>query len=325
MFKVTLILQAIALCFFFHALRTRGVQLRPTIQKFKENYSDLHDFVHGSTKQNPKSLNSSSIAAMTFGQDPSTWDKPFFALHLTSYGGPNDNYYGLHTTMGVYNHKLTPGQWSGAAIWVYHDGDGVESSFNSIHVGWHIHPERYGDSHPHFYTVWTRDGHVTTGCINMDCADFVRANGSVIAPGDAIQVSDVPDGHIPNITLRVPKDQTSGDWWVYYGLNSVPTGVGYFPRSSFTYLADKAKQMAFGGAVVSIRADPTPPMGSGFLPNDGLGRAASFTDLRIIDRDGSSKPILVDLLKFVTDEKCHSIAPIHNGTFLYGGPGNCVR
>ncbi|KAM0904936.1 hypothetical protein ACQ4PT_017714 [Festuca glaucescens] len=249
-----------------------------------------------------------------------------YATHLTSYGGPEDHYYGFHSTMGVYNHRLTSGQWSSAGIWVYHDGYGVKSSYNSIQVGWHIYPEHYGDSHPHFYTQWTRDGHDATGCFNMDCPGFVRVNGVVIAPGDAIQpVSDVPDGFIPKITLRVLKEKTSGDWWVYYGLNNVPTGVGYFPRSLFTYLAHEAKQMGFGGAVVAKREDPTPPMGSGYFPHDGQGHAAAFTDLRIIDQEGNSKPIMVDLPKYVTDEKCHAITPIDNGEFLYGGPGNCVR
>lgn len=51
-----------------------------------------------------------------------------------------------------------------------------------------------------------RDGHEATGCFNMDCPGFVRANGAAIAPGDAIQpVSDVPHGHMQNITLRVLK------------------------------------------------------------------------------------------------------------------------
>uniref|UniRef100_A0A8R7QKJ1 Neprosin PEP catalytic domain-containing protein n=1 Tax=Triticum urartu TaxID=4572 RepID=A0A8R7QKJ1_TRIUA len=147
-----------------------------------------------------------------------------------------------------------------------------------------------------------------------------------LAPGDAIQpVSNVPHGHMQNITIRVLKERTSGDWWVYYGSNSVPTGVGRFPRSSFTYLADKANHFAFGGAVISHRADPTPPMGSGSFPNGGQGHAASFTNLRIIDENGNSKPITVDLPVLVTNNKCHSITPINHGECLYGGPGGCVR
>ena len=51
---------------------------------------------------------------------------------------------------------------------------------------------------------------------------------------------------------------------MYYGFNSVPTGVGYFPRSLFTYLGNNASQMAFGGGVAALRSklDLVPAMGS---------------------------------------------------------------
>ncbi|KAM3316288.1 hypothetical protein ACQJBY_034426 [Aegilops geniculata] len=145
----------------------------------------------------------------------------------------------------------------------------------------------------------------------MDCPGFVRADRAVIAPGDAINpVSHVPDGPIQNITLRVLKEKTSGDWWVYYGYNKIPTGVGYFPKSLFSYLAQKANGMTFGAFVQSKGGLPNPPMGSGALPNGGKGRAASFTDLPFIDQDGNSSPITADIPMSVTDAKCHSITPI---------------
>ncbi|KAM0904933.1 hypothetical protein ACQ4PT_017712 [Festuca glaucescens] len=228
--------------------------------------------------------------------------------------------------MDVYGHKLKVGQWSSTTFWIFHDGDGNKSSCNTIQVGWHINPDRYGDSHTHFYTLWTRDGYETTGCFNMDCPGFIRVDGAVIAPGDAIHhVSDVPGVHAQNITLRVNKDKKTGDWWVYYGFNNIPTGVGYFPKSLFSYLAQKATRVAFGAFVRSKRSNPTPPMGSGALPNGGMGRPASFTDLRFIDHEGNSRPIMADLPKTVTDEKCHSITPIDHAECFYGGPGGCIR
>jgi hypothetical protein len=54
--------------------------------------------------------------------------------------------------------------------------------------------------------VLQRDGNHATGCINMGCRGFVRVNGAVIAPGDAIQpVSHVPGGQVQNITIIVLK------------------------------------------------------------------------------------------------------------------------
>jgi hypothetical protein len=51
-----------------------------------------------------------------------------------------------------------------------------------------------------------RDGSNETGCINMDCPGFVRADGAVIAPGDVIHPSSAVLGaHIQSITVRVLK------------------------------------------------------------------------------------------------------------------------
>jgi hypothetical protein len=61
-----------------------------------------------------------------------------FAVHQTSSRGSDDKYYGLHATMSVHSHRLKPGQWTVAAIWIYNKGDGVISSFNSVEAGWHV-------------------------------------------------------------------------------------------------------------------------------------------------------------------------------------------
>jgi hypothetical protein len=111
---------------------------------------------------------------------------------------------------------------------------------------------------------------------------------------------------------------------VYYGFKSEPVGVGYFPRSLFTYLTQKANGLYFGASVIAKMTLPTPSMGSGALPNVGQGRAASFTNLKIIDQDGRSSPITTDWSRFVTDDKCHYITPIDHAQYLYGGPGGCV-
>ena len=127
-----------------------------------------------------------------------------------------------------------------------------------------------------------------------------------------------------NLNPNQLQDKNTGDWWVYFGFNNIPTGIGYFPKSLFNYLAEKATRTGFGAYVRSKKAFPTAPMGSGALPNGGV-RAASFFDLRLIDQEGNSSPIKTDLPKTVTDENCHSITPTKHAACFYGGPGGCIR
>uniref|UniRef100_A0ACD5WP69 Uncharacterized protein n=2 Tax=Avena sativa TaxID=4498 RepID=A0ACD5WP69_AVESA len=322
MHRLSLLLQAIYVCIFLLAHPNKGVRLRPIIQEYINSIQQ--DEVYGLTKRKLPSLESNSFEAIISGQRNNSPGVYYYAAH-NSLENPDDSYYGLHATTDVYGHELQRGQLSRTGIWVSHSGDGEKSSYNSISVGWHIYPEKYGDSHPHFFTYWTRDGYEKTGCYNMECPGFVAAAGAAVTPGARIHpVSNDKDGHLENVTLRVFKDDKTGDWWVYYDFNSVPTAVGYYPMSLFTYLAKKANQFSFGAFVYAERVVPTPPMGSGVLPGDGKGRAAYLTDLRLIEKDGRSNPITTDLPINVYNDKCYFITPIVQAECFYGGPGGCV-
>lgn len=54
----------------------------------------------------------------------------------------------------------------------------------------------------YFAYMKQRDGYATTGCYNMDCPGFERANGAAVAPGASIDpVSD--DKSLQSITVEV--------------------------------------------------------------------------------------------------------------------------
>lgn len=111
---------------------------------------------------------------------------------------------------------------------------------------------------------------------------------------------------------------------MYYGFNGVPTGVGSYPKSLFTNMAEKANAIAFGGYVVTRRALPTPPMGSGSHPHTNKSRAASLTNLGVINQDGNTNPINADLPTYMGNEQCYSITPVAQAECFYGGPGGCM-
>jgi hypothetical protein len=115
------------------------------------------------------------------------------------------------------------------------------------------------------------------------------------------------------------QDKFSGDWHVYYGLNSSPKKVGYFPSSLLPGMIDKPVELRFGGCVFHEKPAPSPPMGNGYIPSGHT--AASVSSIKLIDADGMYHAVNEDLPFYVSRQECYPISEIDNGRFFYGGPG----
>uniref|UniRef100_A0A453IPP8 Neprosin PEP catalytic domain-containing protein n=1 Tax=Aegilops tauschii subsp. strangulata TaxID=200361 RepID=A0A453IPP8_AEGTS len=165
-----------------------------------------------------------------------------------------------------------------------------------------------------------KDNHQSTGCVNLDCPGFKLVKGSPISPGGIISPVSGINRKRQTITIRVSKESSSGDWWLYYGINGVPIPVGYFPASLFDSLSTKSTQISIGGHARSTTNNTTPPMGSGAFASNP-GQAASIHDIWLIHKDGRSTPIGNDARTKVTDGKLYSASPIGRAQFFYGGPG----
>ncbi|KAJ1276811.1 hypothetical protein BS78_05G244000 [Paspalum vaginatum] len=242
---------------------------------------------------------------------------PEYAVHKT-YDG---SYFGIVATMDVYAHSFSDGQATATGIWIASDHN---SDVESIAVGWEVYPGQYGDSLTHFYTEWTVRSYSYrhTWCHNMKCPGFHPVSGSQITPGAVIKpVSDV-NGSRQKITVKIRKDPSTGDWWVHYGFNSPPKPVGFYPAKLFESLNKNAARIAIGGGVdvLTSHTRTLPPMGSGYFPSD---KAATLSDISLIEKDGRTTPINVGTTRIETKSSCYSATPIQGAMFSYGGPGGC--
>ncbi|KAF2907877.1 hypothetical protein DAI22_12g133200 [Oryza sativa Japonica Group] len=122
--------------------------------------------------------------------------------------------------------------------------------------GWSTRPSLHGDSKTHFYTAWTVDNGVSTGCYNLDRDGFVPVNNAPITPGDILE----PTNGTLSITIKIFKKKDDGDWWLYFGHdNNNLSPVGFWLSSVLTNLADHANVIAWGGYTYTQSTTPSFP------------------------------------------------------------------
>ena len=78
----------------------------------------------------------------------------------------------------------------------------------------------------------------------------------------------------------------------------------------------------FGGFASHPTTEASPPMGNGFFPGRN---AASFTNLKFLDAEGSAHDIDEDIPFYQSSPSCYRITNIISGVFFYGGPGYCDK
>jgi len=135
----------------------------------------------------------------------------------------------------------------------------------------------------------------------------------------------------PRILICVPyeQDPKEGNWWMQFGKEYV---LGYWPSFLFSYLADSASMIEWGGEVVNSEPDGThtsTQMGSGHFPEEGFGKASYFKNIQVVDSSNQlSAPKGVGT--FTEQSNCYDVQNGNNGDwgtyFYYGGPGknsNC--
>ncbi|KAL0903656.1 hypothetical protein M5K25_028048 [Dendrobium thyrsiflorum] len=246
--------------------------------------------------------------------------------HAISYV-EGDDYYGAKATMNVWNPQIQQSnEFSLSQLWIL--GGSFGDDLNSIEAGWQVSPDLYGDSNTRLFTYWTSDSYQATGCYNLLCSGFIQINNEIAMGASISPISDYR-GSQYDISILVWKDPKEGNWWMQFGEKHV---LGYWPSFLFSYLADSASMIEWGGEIVNTVADgdhTSTQMGSGHFPGEGFGKASYFRNIQIVDSSNNLRsPKGIET--YTEESSCYDVQNDQNGDwgnyFYYGGPGknpNC--
>ncbi|KAH0467762.1 hypothetical protein IEQ34_002795 [Dendrobium chrysotoxum] len=238
-----------------------------------------------------------------------------------------DKYYGAKAIINVWEPKIQQSnEFSLSQLWIL--GGSFGEDLNSIEAGWQVSPDLYGDNNTRLFTYWTSDAYQATGCYNLLCSGFIQINSDIAMGASISPISDY-SGSQYDISILVWKDPKEGNWWMQFGSDLV---LGYWPSFLFSYLADSASMIEWGGEVVNSQPDgehTATEMGSGHFPEEGFGKASYFRNIQIVDESNNLRsPKGVGT--FTEQSNCYDVQNGNNGDwgnyFYYGGPGrnsNC--
>ncbi|KAJ0020600.1 hypothetical protein Pint_31442 [Pistacia integerrima] len=238
-----------------------------------------------------------------------------------------DKYYGAKATINVWEPKIQqPNEFSLSQLWIL--GGSFGQDLNSIEAGWQVSPDLYGDNNTRLFTYWTSDAYQATGCYNLLCSGFIQINSEIAMGASITPVSGYRNSQY-DISILIWKDPTEGHWWMQFGNDYV---LGYWPSFLFSYLADSASMIEWGGEVVNSEPDGQhtgTQMGSGHFPEEGFGKSSYFRNIQVVDGSNNLKAPK-GIGTFTEQSNCYDVQTGSNGDwghyFYYGGPGknpNC--
>ncbi|XP_020579032.1 uncharacterized protein LOC110023789 [Phalaenopsis equestris] len=233
-----------------------------------------------------------------------------------------EKYYGAKAIINVWEPKIQQfNEFSLSQLWIL--GGSFGEDLNSIEAGWQVSPDLYGDNNTRLFTYWTSDAYQATGCYNLLCSGFIQINSDIAMGASISPISDY-GGSQYDISILVWKDPKEGNWWMQFGSDLV---LGYWPSFLFSYLADSASMIEWGGEVVNSQPDgehTATEMGSGHFPEEGFGKASYFRNIQIVDESNNLRSPK-NVGTFTEQSNCYDVQNENNGDwgtfFYYGGPG----
>ncbi|KAJ4963818.1 hypothetical protein NE237_023757 [Protea cynaroides] len=128
----------------------------------------------------------------------------------------------------------------------------------------------------------------------------------------------------PNYIMAGWTDRDTGNWWLSLGKGEAH--IGYWPKSLFSYLADGADSVSWGGLAKADSNGVGPPMGSGLFSNNYyssfFNRIEFVNGLYNLAYPPNRKSVRIR----EDSAKCYDLhfvdySPTYGTNFRFGGPG----
>ncbi|MGV7196689.1 neprosin family prolyl endopeptidase [Xanthomonas axonopodis] len=218
-----------------------------------------------------------------------------------------------------------------------------QGQIQTLEAGWQTQPGAGWGNTPILFIYSTQDGYLTTGCHNLDCADFVQVSSANVLGAAPAGGFSSAGGKQAMLHVEFQRN-ADGYWW--FGLNG--EWIGYYKAD--LYAGDIAEGSAnifisAGGEISTWDGRPSAPMGSGRFASAGYRQAAFQANHFYRDAGMATRP--AQRLSSLTVEQpaCYTLAlagysypyalgsgvsrtslspEMQNGGFYFGGPG-CAR
>ncbi len=226
-------------------------------------------------------------------------------------------------------------------IWL--GGYTPQGQIQTLEAGWQTQPGAGWGTRPILFIYSTQDGYISTGCHNLDCADFVQtstANVLGAAPADGFSTAG---GKQAMLHVEFQRN-ADGYWW--FGLNG--EWIGYYKAELYTGdIADGSANIfiSAGGEISTWDGRPSAPMGSGRFASAGYRQAAFQANHFYRDATMATRPAQRLSSLNVEQPSCYTLAiagygypyalgagvsraslspEMQSGGIYFGGPG-CAR
>nr|GMC55440.1 carboxyl-terminal peptidase [Ipomoea batatas] len=241
-------------------------------------------------------------------------------------------YKGAAADVNIWAPRVSDNQEFSAAQ-IYVGAATNDQDANTLQAGWIAAPSLFGDSWPRLFSYWTTDASRSTGCFNLFCPGYVHTSPSV-AIGARITTLSTYGGVQHDGYYEIRQDMDNERWVLRFP--SANNEIGYWPMSLFTHLNKApATKLEYGGTVRNKKTNGVhtgTQMGSGHFAEEGFGKAAHISNIKMADDSNFGIPYSAGLLQTsAKSSNCYNVQFTPNdkrwGSFIYyGGPGknnNC--